>query len=145
TPSDPAPAPPAPPVSPPAISPAAAAEPIAPAPQTERPPVPAPTGRANGAQLLGRAQKAAARGRLYGKPDAAVELLMEARDSRAPPAGLRKLETTVIQKIQAKAQKDTRRRDYHEAAAGWAAILKLRPDNRAAQAALREAERHGRR
>ncbi|HJZ84487.1 MAG TPA: serine/threonine-protein kinase [Polyangia bacterium] len=148
----PAPTPPAPgpPASPTLSPPAPAAVPagsttLQPAAPPDPAPSPAPSlhaAKPKPGELMVRAQRALQRGRLTAPAgDCAVDLLDEARKAGAAPAALRKVETRVVKLLDVKARRDMKRRAFREAQDSFSGILKLRPDDRAAAAGLRDAER----
>src|SRR5262249_35277474 len=100
----------------------------------------------SGEELLARAQRALDKGHFTSpRGESAVDLLVEASSSGAPPAALRKVEARVVKALDVKGHHELRRRDYRQAQASFAGILKLRPDDRAASIALRQAEKRLRR
>jgi len=92
-------------------------------------------------ELIARAQRAAQRGRLTAPTgECAVDQLVAAREAGATSAALRKPETHALKVLEVQARRDMKRRAFGEARDSYAGILKLRPEDRAAAAGLREAE-----
>jgi hypothetical protein len=90
--------------------------------------------------LLDRADRALRAGRLYGKSDSAVELLLAARRAGASRGTMKPLEDKAARELVAKGRRHASNSDWEVTKATAEAALRIRPDYADARSMLREAE-----